>query len=198
MKNYAAFSCTHLAEGITFVHPPRLPELVRLDSPALDVMTDFQYTQPITVDPSVPIDDALERMRTAGIRLLLVVEEYDDKIMGIITSKILLGEDPIKIAERKRIPRTEITVRMLMMPYDQVPVINLVNVRNAEVGHIVATLRQLDRKHLLVIDTDKTTGKQSVCGLFSTSQIGRQLGVMVIPSMPAAQTLSEIKQKLER
>nr|VFK54891.1 MAG: CBS domain-containing protein [Candidatus Kentron sp. TUN]VFK57691.1 MAG: CBS domain-containing protein [Candidatus Kentron sp. TUN]VFK66472.1 MAG: CBS domain-containing protein [Candidatus Kentron sp. TUN] len=197
MENYAAFSCPPLETGITFVHPPKLPELVRLDSPALDVMTDFRYTQPITVDKSVPIDDALEKMKLSGVRLLLVVED-DETIIGSITSKIILGEDPIRIVEKKRIPRAEITVGMVMVPQNEVTVISLVNVRNAKVGHIVATLRRLDRKHLLVIDTDKTTGKKSICGLFSTSQIGRQLGVLVVPAMPAAQTLAEIKQKLER
>nr|VFK23549.1 MAG: CBS domain-containing protein [Candidatus Kentron sp. MB] len=199
MENYATFSCTPLAEGITFVHPPRLPEFVRLDSPALDVMTDFRYTQPVTVEPGVAIDDALAKMKQEGVRLLLVAkEEEEDRIIGTITSKIILGEEPIRIVEKKRIPRAEITVEMVMLPRHEVTAINVVSVRNAKVGHIVATLRKLDRKHLLVIDVDKTTGKQNVCGLFSTSQIGRQLGVLVVPAMPAAQTLAEIKQKLER
>nr|VFK12169.1 MAG: CBS domain-containing protein [Candidatus Kentron sp. LPFa] len=197
MENYAAFSCHLLAKGITFIHPPKLPELVGLDSPALDVMTDFRYVQPVTVEPNTSIDDALEEMKSKGVRLLLVVEE-EEKIIGVITSKIILGEEPIRIVEKNRIPRAEITVSMVMTPQSEVTVINLISVRNAKVGHIVATLRKLNRKHLLVIDIDKTTGKQDVCGLFSTSQIGRQLGVMVVPAMPAAQTLAEIKQQLEQ
>nr|VFK39178.1 MAG: CBS domain-containing protein [Candidatus Kentron sp. SD]VFK39792.1 MAG: CBS domain-containing protein [Candidatus Kentron sp. SD] len=197
MENYVAFSCNPLPEGITFAHPPRLPELVRLDSPALDVMTDFRYVQPVTVLPGISIDNALEEMKSQGVRLLLVVEE-GDKIIGTITSKIILGEEPIRIVEKKRIPRAQITVVMVMTPQSEVTVINLLSVRNAKVGHIVATLRKLDRKHLLVIDVDKAAGKKSICGLFSTSQIGRQLGVVVVPAMPAAQTLAEIKQQLEQ
>nr|VFJ94851.1 MAG: CBS domain-containing protein [Candidatus Kentron sp. LFY]VFJ99840.1 MAG: CBS domain-containing protein [Candidatus Kentron sp. LFY]VFK20056.1 MAG: CBS domain-containing protein [Candidatus Kentron sp. LFY] len=197
MENYVAFSCNPLAEGLAFVHPPKLPELVRLDSPALDVMTDFRYVQPVTVEPCTSIDDALEEMKSKGVRLLLVVGE-EDKIVGTITSKIILGEEPIRIVERKRIPRAQITVGMVMTPQNEVTVINLLSVRNAKVGHIVATLRRLNRKHLLVIHIDGTTKKQNVCGLFSTSQIGRQLGVVVVPAMPAAQTLAEIKQQLEQ
>nr|VFK37854.1 MAG: CBS domain-containing protein [Candidatus Kentron sp. TC]VFK41694.1 MAG: CBS domain-containing protein [Candidatus Kentron sp. TC]VFK53787.1 MAG: CBS domain-containing protein [Candidatus Kentron sp. TC] len=197
MENYAAFFCNPLMQEVTFMHPPKLPELVGLESPALDVMTDFRYVQPVTVEPDTSIDDALEEMRSKGVRLLLVVKG-EDKIIGTITSKIILGEDPIRIVEKKRIPRAEITVSMVMTPQSEVTVINLISVRNAKVGHIVATLRKLNRKHLLVLDIDKTTGKQNVCGLFSTSQIGRQLGVMVVPAMPAAQTLAEIKQQLEQ
>nr|VFJ43437.1 MAG: CBS domain-containing protein [Candidatus Kentron sp. DK]VFJ46244.1 MAG: CBS domain-containing protein [Candidatus Kentron sp. DK] len=197
MKTYAPFSCIPLREENVFTHPPKLPEVVHLDSPALDVMTDFHYVQPVTVTPDVPIDEALDLMRSAGVRLLLVTEEAD-KAIGTITSKQILGEDPIRIVEEKRIPRSEITVRMLMTPQCNVTVINILNVRNAKVGHIVATLEHLNRKHLLVAEIDDETGGQYIRGIFSTSQIGRQLGVLVIPAMPAAQTLAEIHQKLDR
>ncbi|MBT8419676.1 MAG: CBS domain-containing protein [Gammaproteobacteria bacterium] len=197
MQNYAPFSCIPLREENIFTQPPKLPEVVSLDSPALDVMTDFRYVRPVTVAPDVPIDEALEMMKSAGVRLLLITEEMD-KVIGTVTSKTILGEDPIRIAEEKRLPRAEITVRMLMTPQCDVTVINIVNVRNAKVGHIVATLRHLDRKHLLVAEIDEDTGGLRIDGLFSTSQIGRQLGVLVIPAMPAAQTLAEIQQKLGR
>lgn len=197
MKNYSPFSCIPLREVNVFTHPPKLPEMVHLDSPALDVMTDFHYVQPVTITPDISIDEALETMKSAGVRLLLVTEEAD-KVIGTITSKMILGEDPIRIVGEKRIPRAEITVRMLMTPQCNVTVINMVNVRNAKVGHIVATLEHLDRKHLLVAEIDDATGGQYIQGVFSTSQIGRQLGVLVVPAMPAAQTLAEIHQKLGR
>nr|VFJ98185.1 MAG: CBS domain-containing protein [Candidatus Kentron sp. H]VFJ98364.1 MAG: CBS domain-containing protein [Candidatus Kentron sp. H]VFK03477.1 MAG: CBS domain-containing protein [Candidatus Kentron sp. H] len=197
MENYAAFSCIPLREENTFIHPPKLPEMVHLESPALDVMTDFRYVQPVTVTPDVPIDEALETMKSAGVRLLLVTEEAD-RVIGTVTSKMILGEEPIRIVGEERIPRARITVRMLMTPQCHVTVINIVNVRNAKVGHIVATLRHLDRKHLLVAEIDEEAGGQHIRGLFSTSQIGRQLGVLVVPAMPAAQTLAEIQQKLGR
>ena len=195
MKDYVAFSCIGLEPGTTFVHPPELPELVRLDSPAVEVMTDFQYVRPVTTTPEVPVDEALEKMKSAGVRLLLVTGP-DNKVLGTVTSKILLGEEPIKIVQEKRIPRSAITVEMLMTPQNEVTVLNIVSVRNAKVGHIVETLTKLNRKHLLVVETDEGTKVQRIRGLFSTSQIGRQLGVTVVPEMPAAQTLAEIQQQL--
>jgi hypothetical protein len=49
-----------------FARPSELPEMVRLDSPALDVMTDFTVVRPVTVGAGVSIDRALEGMKKAG------------------------------------------------------------------------------------------------------------------------------------
>ncbi len=196
MKNeYPPLSYASLQAGTTFLHPPDLPELVYLDSPATEVMTDFRFVRPVTVRPQTPIDKALEKMKSAGVRLLLVTDEQKN-IIGIVTSKILLGEAPIKIVREKRVPRIAVNVAMVMVPQPEVPVLDMVSVRNAQVGHIVKTLQQLDRKHVLIAEIDSKTRQQKVCGLFSTSQIGRQLGVTVIPETAAAQTLAEIQQQL--
>ncbi|MGF1615694.1 MAG: CBS domain-containing protein [Gammaproteobacteria bacterium] len=196
MKNdYPALSYGSLQAGTTFLHPPDLPELVHLDSPATDVMTDFRFVHPVTVEPDTPIDKALEKMKLAGVRLLLVTDD-ERNIIGIVTSKIILGEVPIKIVREKRLPRASVTVAMVMVPQPEVPLLDMRNVRNAQVGHIVKTLQQLDRKHVLVAEIDPKSKHQVICGLFSTSQIGRQLGVTVVPETAAAQTLAEIQQQL--
>ena len=44
------------------------------------------------------------------------------------------------------------------------------------VSDIVATLKRMGRQHALVIDRDRE-GRQTIRGLLSTTQIGRQLGV---------------------
>lgn len=193
--DYPPLSYISLQAGTAFVHPPELPELVYLDSPAVDVMTDFRFVCPVTAAPNTAIDNALEKMKSAGVRLLLVTGD-NDHIIGIVTSRILLGEEPIKIVREKRIPRAQITVEMVMIPQPEVPVLDIVSVRNAQVGHIVKTLQQLDRKHILVVAVDPESKRQRVCGMFSTSQIGRQLGVTVVPETAAAQTLAEIQQQL--
>lgn len=192
---FVPLSYIALAAKATFEHPAELPELVRLDSPAVDVMTDFRSVQPVTVSPDVPIDDALEKMKAAHVRLLLVIND-DEEIIGTITAKIIQGSTPIKMVQEKRIPRSDITVETIMTPQPEVTVLNMVNVRNAQVGHIVKTLQQLDRKHILVVEIDSTTKTQRVRGLFSSSQISRQLGVPVTGETPAAQTLAEIQGRL--
>ena len=55
--------------------------------------------------------------------------------------------------------------------------LDLAQVRKLSIGHIVETLNKLERQHVLVIEIDEDSERQRVCGLFSMSQIKRQLGV---------------------
>ena len=50
-------------------------------------------------------------------------------------------------------------------------------VRQARVGHMVATLRQAGRQHFLV--GERSEAGQRVRGIFSLSQIARQLGIAI-------------------
>ena len=45
----------------------------------------------------------------------------------------------------------------------------------ARVGDIVGTLKRMGRQHALVVDRDPV-GEQTIRGVLSTTQIGRQLG----------------------
>ncbi len=58
-------------------------------------------------------------------------------------------------------------------------------VARARVGDIIATLRQVDRQHALVLDGEMETGTQVVRGIFSLSQIGLCLGLNIEPSRGA-------------
>lgn len=52
----------------------------------------------------------------------------------------------------------------------------LEHARAAKVGHIVATLKQAGRQHTLVVERD-AKGQTRLRGIFSTTQVARQLGV---------------------
>jgi len=185
-----------LQPGATYTHPPAAPEppeLIDLDDQAIHVMTDFHYVTPQTVAPDILIDDALEQMKTGGVRLLLVINS-DREIIGIITAKDIQGERPIKLAEQTRINRANILVSMIMTSQSDIPVLSMLSVTDAQIGHIVETLRELERQHILVVDIDSGSGKQTVCGVFSTSQISKQLKRDIAPKVTAAHSLSEIVQ----
>ena len=189
--DFATFSHIRLKPGTSFSRPPELPRLVHLDSPALEVMTDFRVVHAVTIGPEVPVDEALEAMKTGGVRLLLVTGE-NDHILGLITAKDIQGEIPIKIARESRIPRSAITVEAVMTPQSSIEVLNMLSVRNAQVGHIVATLQELARQHALVVEVDQETKAQCVRGIFSTSQISKQLGVNAAEVVTRASSLAEI------
>jgi len=67
------------------------------------------------------------------------------------------------------------------------------DVANARVGDIIATLRQVNRQHAMVVDNDPTTGKPAVRGLFSLSQIGLLLGLDIDPARQPT-TFADLEQ----
>lgn len=165
-----------LRAGTGFRRPPSPPGAVRMDSPAAAVMTDFAVIQPITVSPQVPIDTALETMRVAGVRLLLVTDS-EEEILGMVSSQDIQGEKPVEIFRKRRLWRSEITVSMVMTSQAEAQVLDLSAVERLRVGHIVETLRQMERQHVLVVEVDTATDTQRVYGMFSLTQIARQVGV---------------------
>ena len=192
---FATLSHIRLKPGTGFSRPPELPRLVHLDSPALEVMTDFRVVHAVTIGPEVSIDGALETMKTRGVRLLLVTGD-NDHILGLITAKDIQGEKPIKIAQESRILHSAITVEAVMTPQTSIEVLNMLSVRNAQVGHIAATLQELARQHALVVEVDPETKAQCVCGIFSTSQISKQLGVNAAEVVSRASSLAEISDDI--
>ncbi|HEY5645565.1 MAG TPA: CBS domain-containing protein [Pseudomonadales bacterium] len=188
---FATLSHIRLKPGTGFARPPEPPRLVHLDSPALEVMTDFRIVHPVTTKPTVSIDEALELMKTRGVRLLLVTGDNDD-ILGLITAKDIQGEKPIKIAQASRIPHSAITVAAVMTPQASIEVLNMLSVRNAQVGHIFATLQALARQHALVVEVDPETKDQCARGIFSTSNISKQLEVSAAEGVTRDASLAEI------
>ena len=173
-----------------FQHPPEPPPVVHLDDPAVAVLTNFNHVNPITIAPDVPIDDALEKMKVTGVRLLLVTDD-ENRIIGIITSKDIQGERPIDLVQKTRMPRAEVRVEMIMTPQSQIIALKLGSLSNAQVGHVVKTLMALERQHILVVDTDPASRRQRVCGLFSTTQISKQIGKDV-SKIATAHSVAEI------
>lgn len=194
-REFAVLSHIHLQPGRTFERPEEPPEIVHWDSPAVEVMTDFRRVKPVTVRPDVSIDAALEKMKRVGVRLLLVINEQEE-IIGLITARDIQDVRPVQLVQETRTPHSSIRVQAIMTPQGEIIGLNLLSVRNALVGHVVETLRQLERQHVLVLDVDEVTKEQKVRGLFSTSQIERQLGESIDAGIPPAHSLAEIQHEI--
>lgn len=91
--------------------------------------------------------------------------------------------------------RSDLTVADLMRKVEEIDVIDWHDVELACVGDILATLHRLGRHHLLVGMRDPKSGRLHVRGIFSVTQIGRQLGVPV-QSFELASTFAEIEAAL--
>jgi CBS-domain-containing membrane protein len=194
LRNYAPLQSFRLMPNTGFAQPTQdLPERVALDDPAVSVMTDLELTSAALIRPGDSIDEANRRMIQAGVRMLLVVDEYR-KVAGLITANDVLGEKPIQVITERGARRQDIVVRDIMTPQDRFEVLRMQDVRRAHVGHIVATLKDATRQHAIVVDTD-SAGQQRVRGVFSVTQIARQLGVSLQTS-EIARTFSEIEAHL--
>ncbi len=182
-----------LGAGAGFRRPTQAEaSRVTRDSPALDVMTDLARVSPATIRPQAPLAGANQFMITRGVRLLLVVDE-SDVIVGLITATDLLGERPMQVAAERSLRRDELSVADVMTPAAQIEVIALADVEASRVGHVLETLRRLGRQHALVVDRGNT-----VRGIFSISQIARQLGLTLASGGSVARTFSEIEAALSR
>jgi CBS-domain-containing membrane protein len=188
---YQALPLRELGGDAGFRRPTQpSSERVTLESPALQVMTDFTRVTPATIRPQAPLDGANQFMITRGVRLLLVVDERES-VLGVLTANDLLGERPMLAATGRGRRRDELAVSDVMTPAERVEVIELAEVERARVGHVLETLRGAGRQHALVVDAESM-----VRGIFSISQIARQLGVSVQAGSEVALTFSEIEAAL--
>ena len=190
-RDYEPLAIRELGAGASFRRPTQTQAVrVTPDSSALQVMTDLARVSPATIRPQAPLAGANQFMITRGVRLLLVVDEHD-VILGVITATDILGERPMQAASERSLRRDDLRVADVMTPAAAVEVLALAEVEASRVGHVLETLRRLGRQHALVADAGNT-----VCGIFSISQIARQLGVSVPTGGWVARTFSEIEAAL--
>jgi CBS domain len=192
---YAVLSHITLHAGMPCQRPGGLMPHVNAGDPAISVMTDFRKVTPVTIEPGLSIDTAIRKMKASGVRLLLVPDR-DDRIIGIITASDIQGERPFRLGQELGVARADIRVEMLMVPLDRVMAVDMVTVHDACVGHIIVSLRKLERHHTLVVETDRDSGIQMIRGLFSISHISKMMGHEVAHVEYPAHSLAEVQQEL--
>ncbi|GAB4212415.1 MAG: hypothetical protein Fur007_04690 [Rhodoferax sp.] len=166
------------------------PPSVQADSPALSVMTDLSRVPVATIRADASLDDANRSMIARGVRLLLVVDDAE-AVVGLVSSADILGERPVQAATQRQVRRKELQVADVMTPLARMDALRLSDVRQAQVGHVVATLKADGRAHAIVI-SDAVPGAHQLVGIFSAAQIARQLGVQ-IQTHEMARTFAEIE-----
>ena len=191
MREYSALKMSQLPTGAR-VAEPSPPERVTLDDPAFSVMTDLRVVRAATTTPGELMSRAHAQMIQRGVRLLFVLDR-ESGIVGVITATDLLGEKPLRFAQSAGVKHGEIQVSDIMTPASMLEAIPLQDVAQMRVGHIVATHKAVRRQHLMVAED----GGKRVRGLFSLSQVARQLGVQ-LHTTEVAQTFADIEAALVR
>ena len=130
-----------------------------------------------------------------GVRMLLVLDD-NEEMAGLITASDLMGEKPVNFLQHMGGTYADIMVRDLMTPLRELEAMNIQDVKDAKVINIVATLKKAHRQHSMVV-SEAADGRQTVCGLFSITQIARQLGAQV-QSFELARTFNEIESVIAR
>jgi hypothetical protein len=207
-RDYEALPQRDLGADAGFRRPTQPPvDRVTLESPALDVMTDLTRVSPATIRPQAPLAGANQFMMTRGVRLLLVIDEERETVLGVITATDLLGERPMQVAAERGLRRDELTVADIMTPAARVQVMAFGYVQGARVGDVFESMRRTGRQHALVIDYDELAAssplalpekRAMVRGIFSVSQMAYQLGIAPAPGGEIASTFSEIEAALGR
>ncbi|TMH26780.1 MAG: CBS domain-containing protein [Betaproteobacteria bacterium] len=186
---------------------PLAPQSARVtpESPAMQVMTDLTRVAPATIRPQAPLAGANQFMIARGVRLLLVADDQEN-VLGVISATDILSERAMRVAIERGLRRDELTVADVMTSAEQVEVIAYEDVVSARVGHVLETLRRAGRQHALVVDFDEVAARRlleppsrrtMVRGIFSLSQIARQLGVAVQTGGEVARTFSEIESAIK-
>lgn len=157
-------------------------------SPATEVMTDLEHASAYTVTPTASIIDAENKMILCGVRLLFVTD-FDSELIGVITSTDILGARPLNYLREHGGSRDAIMVQEIMTHRDAIEAISYPEVVRASVGDIVATLHDVGRQHVLVVEHG------AVRGLFSVSTVSRLIGEEVDIEV-RARTFAELEAAL--
>jgi CBS-domain-containing membrane protein len=137
-------------------------------------MTDLSKVSVVSIRSNASMENANTKMIRYGVRMLLVLDS-SDQVAGLLTATDILGEKPMRFLQSMGGTYADIMVRDLMTTQRDLEVMDIEDVKNAEVGNIVATLKSAGRQHGLVA-IEGADGRQTVCGIFSLTQIARQLG----------------------
>ena len=177
-KSFTVLTSHPFKTGTDIARPRQvLPEHVTLEDPAVNVMTDLRSVSVLNVRAKTTLDKANAKMIRYGVRMLLVTDD-SDQVCGVLTASDVLGDRPVRFLREMGGTHADILVRDVMSVVREMQASPLEDVLKAKVGNVLAMLTVVGRQHALVVENN-ADGCQTVRGLFSATQIARQLGVHI-------------------
>lgn len=191
IKSYTALTSHPLKSGSSFARPTQvLSQNLSLKDPAISVMTDLRSISVVVVRAMTGMEKANAKMIRNGVRTLLVLDDTD-KVAGILTATDVLGEKPVRFLQEVGGTHADILVRDVMTVQRDLQVLKMEDINAARVGDILTTLKKAGRQHAIAVE-ENADGTQTVRGLFSATQIARQLGVQ-LKTAEVAKIFAEIE-----
>lgn len=179
-----------LPAGTRPASPDQAYAPVTPEDPAAAVMTDLRRHRTVTVGGAESLAFAERLMIHAGVRLLLVLDAAGS-ISGVVTYRDLTGEAALAAAARERVVHAELPVAQVMTPAAETEALDYADVAHLRVSDLARLMRERGRQHALVTEKE-SDGRTVVRGIFSITQIGRQLGV-TIEASGRVQSFAEIE-----
>jgi hypothetical protein len=192
--NYQELEIKSLHVAATLCQPTSSSqEKVKLEDPAIKVMTDLAVTTAVTILPSSTLNEATDRMLRMKVKLLFVTDSKG-RIIGLITYSDIQGERPIQFQQSNGVPRSEVCVLDIMTGIENIEVLDWSAVKKARVGDIARTMRKLNRQHALVLEHPSEEIYQ-IRGIFSISLLSTLLGFQM-DTTEVAKTFAEFERVL--
>lgn len=147
------------------------PPYVRLDDPAVCVMTDFTQEIAQTIGAEQRLDDALNELFRSDARTLLVTREQ--QVIGLVSVHDLRGE--VIAHSGYRAWRDSLRVADVMTNVSDMPTIDWQTVLDATVGDLVEIFQGTAVECLVVIESE-SSALARIRGLIHRSRLERQMG----------------------
>lgn len=174
------------------VMPDRGHKDLSLDDPAIAVMTDHRIERAPLINADRSLDRAMRQMAEDNCSML-IINDGNEGIAGLVTSADITGEKPIQHSKDTGKKRSELMVRHLMTKVEDIPALTIQDVLDSKIGDILHTLNEIGSEYVLV--TMSENGKTAIRGVFSARSIARSLKIFFDPS-PAARTFAEFTKAL--
>lgn len=173
MNNYHELKTILLDESDHIARPEELFEYT-LETPAIEVMTDFEKVQPLMMEQDVSIDEARQMMRKVHVRSVLVIDR-EENFRGLLTLADLESRSAMSIATSAGLKRDDISIKEVMTPRDRLHAMPLTEITHACIGDLMRTLQHTGTPHMLVVDTYN----HEIRGVIASSDIARRLNIPV-------------------
>jgi CBS-domain-containing membrane protein len=195
MQSEQALPTFRLSSDVSMIQAsPWHSSPVTLDSPALEVMTDLTQVKAATIRPDQTLRQAEQTMIYQGVRMLFVVSDMP-ALKGLITSTDLTGERQMTLVHERSLRYDEILVSDVMTELSMLDATDFDRMADATVRNVIASLKQVGRNHLLVVQAAAHGAPRRVRGVISRAQVERQLG-QLIEVTPIASNFSEVERAL--
>lgn len=173
-----------------------LPKVAHLDDSAIEAMIDFRLVKPLIFNKTELMVAARRAMELSDLHVALVLDSHK-QLVGLISLEQILSEKSVKMVESRRVERKDVQLSSMMTPLKNVAVVDFAKLKYAKVGHVVSTLKTIQRYYILVIEHDVNNEKSIVRGIFLASHLSRLLDEHITIDPLQAKPLLELIKKLK-